>query len=150
MNKRIIVDLDPPITVCIKPKQTTSPKSYVLITATGTDTHRRNASVKDLTTTQARTKRSKVMPGGGPPGVGAEALTSEFVSMVRRGGKVGGLTIFALDEVEQLGVEGVAKLGHGLRELGSVNGAGVVSVKMFEDAVNCVSLDNALCRVQRV
>jgi hypothetical protein len=63
----------------------------------GKGTNRWNASVTVLTTTQALTKRSNVIPGGEPPPlVGAEAEETTYIS--RSEIKRTMLTVFLLDQ----------------------------------------------------
>jgi len=98
MDKRIIIDLNPPITVGIKSAERFRQR---LDHNTGAD-----KAVECDTWRRATGRRGR-----------------------------GFTIIFALDELEELGVKGVPELGHGLREFHSVNGAGVVSIKVFEDTL---------------
>jgi len=103
VDNRIIIDLNPPITVGIKSAERFRQR---LDHDTGAD-----KAVECDTWRRATGRRGR-----------------------------GFAIIFALDEVEELGVEGVPELGHSLGEFYSVDGAGVVSVKVFKDTLPILNI----------
>ena len=100
-------------------------------------THRWNASVSVFTTTQARTNRSNVMPGGGPyRSEGPEATSDEpRLEKIRGHENSSALTILLLEQREEHRGEVVPKAAQGFGELGPLYRSRVVSVEVPEDVL---------------
>jgi hypothetical protein len=62
-------------------------------------------------------------------------------------GKEGRLTIFALEQVEEIRREVVAELGQGLAQLALVDRAGVVAVEMAEDVLPVLDVFPEACEL---
>ncbi len=97
-----------------------------------------NDSVKVLTTMQARTNLSKVIPGAGPKvPVAGDAILDRRISIYEhiRLRAWEAPTVFLFDKRQYLRRQGVSKARKSVLELMSINRAGAVAVKVREDSL---------------